>query len=123
MRRMFFATTAAAALLTGAMASAAHAEWISMAMNADGAGYGSASTEGQAKLNALNDCRSTTGYQCYVAVAVDPNQGWVLSGVYCNGQPMVAGSQNGYSAAKNYAAQKLGYSGWNSRACSVYDTW
>lgn len=117
MRKTILAALAATALLGASVQAATADDWISLAINHHGWGYGTGWSEAQAKLNAFNECRNDTGAQCYAAVSVPYD--WYLVGIYCNGQPSVAGSQWSYDRAMNLAAQKLGYNRYSNRDCYV----
>lgn len=111
------ATAALAATMMVAAVTGAQAEWMALAMNYSGAGFSYGSTEAGAKVDALDQCRWNTEEQCYATVSVPEN--WYLVGIYCEGEPSVAGSQWSYSRALNLAAQKLGYGGYSDRYCYV----
>lgn len=117
MRKTCLTALLATALL-GVGVQAASAEWMAVAANYQGHGYGEGYSEESAREEAINDCEVKTGYDCSWQTTSVPTV-WYLSVVYCNGEPSTSGSRHGWQMSGTRAAEKLGYFDRDARQCSV----
>ena len=89
-------------------ANAQVSDWIAVAANDQGWGYGSGYDEEDARSVATTRCENQTGYSCGSMSTSVPNS-WYLVVVNCNGSLATGASKHDYSTANYNAAIKLGY--------------